>query len=396
MIGVSLGLAYLRRRPRANLLAMLAIAACLLPILVAAGLKAGYVDRMVGGLRADPRALAIGFRADETLGEAELAAIRALPGVAYVEPLPAWLSLSAVLGRADGSGALDVTLLPSSAGDPLLGDRAPPEETTIVAGEAAAGRLRLKEGDGVVLSRSVDSRPEVFEVTLTLAAIRPATHLPGNRLLVAPALAREIESFGRGFALPGRGLAGRDPAEERPAYANARIFAADLESVAPLIDALAVFDRGVSGDSGAVAFALALDRAARLLVLVFGGALAAGAMLSLWSTLDLGMLPQRRHLALFKLMGARGADVSAYVLTIALGIGCGGVVIAVGAFHAVAAGLDRLQPLADAADGPICDLSPASLLLGAALTLVVLAVLALAFARRLAGLSPAGALRDEI
>ncbi|ODN70702.1 hypothetical protein [Methylobrevis pamukkalensis] len=306
MIGPSLGLRHLVRRAGGTVIAMAAIAACLTPLLVLWGLKTGYVDSLLDVLRRDPTRLEIRLGGDRTLRDTDVAAIRAIAGIGYVEPTTRGLSVRAFVGTADGRGAEEVSLLPSTPGDPLLDTLPPPRDGEAALSAGAARAARVGAGDAMLL-RSSRGAGETFAVTLRVIAVLPPERLTGRRLLVAPGLIRELESFVDGYALPGRGIAGRPPGDAVTAWSNARIYAARIEEVAAVTAALEALGHHPEADDADVGFALSLDRAARLLVAVAGAALGAGALMSLWSTLGLNLLPQRRHLALLRLMARRGA-----------------------------------------------------------------------------------------
>src|SRR5690606_3578523 len=125
--------------------AVLALADVLIPRLVLFGLKYGYITSPLGPLVENPRYREITPVTSGSYGPAWLAEMAERGDVAFVVPRTRSLAASIKL-RAPGSDVgriIDVELVPSAAGDPVLGDELPAPEGFGAAGltQPAAEKL---------------------------------------------------------------------------------------------------------------------------------------------------------------------------------------------------------------------------------------------------------------
>lgn len=395
-IGVTLALKQLWRAPWRGLLAVLLLVAALTPLLLVWSLKAGQVDPLIEGIRSNPSNLEISLHNDQVLSDQQLAQLRELPGLGYFQPTTRGLSLRAFLSRDRRSPRSAVGLLPSSPGDPLLGVGSAPGLDEAVLSEGAMERVGVSVGARVTLSNSRTNGTVPFAVELTVIGGLDAARLSGEKLLVNPQLAFELESYIDEYAVPRLGLAGKDARGKLPQPASARIYAQSLETVVPLESALEKAGFYASIANAGVALAHSLERAAQLLVLCIGSALVAGAAAAQWVGMALCFIPQRRQVALLRLMGAGPDTVFAYVLTLGLGIAGAGVAAAISVFLALSAWLNAVAPVTGAAGASLSRLDIASLGGFAAISLLLAASASLVFAVLFGAVQPSGALRDEM
>lgn len=396
MIGVGLAFRQLWRAPIRALLAMLLLVATLTPLLLVASLKSGQVDPLIAGVRANPDNLEIALLNDRELTPAQLAAIRALPGLGYFEPTTRSLSLRAHLGKPSVSGREAVGLLPSSAGDPLLAGGDAPRLDEVVLSDGAMRSLKLEPADKVVLTSSRFDNSPILAVPLTVVAALPPARLAGSKALVHPQLAFELESYLDGFAVPRLGATGKDAGGALPAPANARLYADRLESVLSLAEALESAGFFARVSNSGVELALSLDSAARVLVVTIGGALSVGAAMALWMGLALCFLPQKRHVALLRLMGAGPGLVLAYIMTLGISIALLGLAAALASFLVLSGWLNANVSVVGAPGTALSFLSSQNLAGFAVAGLLLAGIVSLAFARIFGSIQPSGALRDEL
>ncbi|MDQ0510743.1 hypothetical protein [Ancylobacter amanitiformis] len=395
MTGLFLGYCMLSRRPGAVLLAVFAISACILPTLIVWGIKTGYIEALVDQLRLDPANVEIRLRGDRALTADDFDAIRSLAGIGYVEPTTRGLSLRVFVSRADGSRRTEGSLLPSTPGDPLLERFAPPAEGEVLISADLATQLGVAPGDRIEIATRRDGVDPLMRIPLVVGPVVPRARLAGQRLLVAPDLIVAVENFVEGYGVPRFRIAGRDPSEQERAFASARIYARDLESVEAVTEQLNALGHRAEANVAMVSFALRLNRAADLLTLLLGTVLTVGSCISLWGALSLGFLPLQRHIALLRLMGGTKGDVASMVFGQAVGIGCAAIVFSGAGFIAVAALINPL--LGHVAIGSsVVFLSERQLAAAAAATAGAVLLVAGVFTIRYWTLAPTGALRDAL
>lgn len=394
-IGVALALRQLWRAPARGLLAVLLLVASLTPFLLVWSLKVGQVDPLIASIRANPSNLEISLHNDQVLSDGQLAQLRQLPGLGYFEPTTRGLSLRAYISRDRRSPRGAVGLLPSTEGDPLLDGGVAPGLDEAVLTSGAMTLIGAAVGDRITLSSGRGNGSAAFAVELTVLGSLDAARLSGDKLLINPQLAFELESYIDEYAVPRLGLAGRDPGGKLPQPASARIYADSLEDVVPLERALEEAGFFASIANSGVALAQSLDRAAQLLVQCIGSALLAGAAAAQWVGMALCYLPQRRQVALLRLMGAGPRTVLAYVLTLGMGIASLGIATSTIAFVALSTWLNAAAPVSGIVGNSLSRLDVLDLAAFAAAGLLLAVSVSLVFARLFGTIQPSGALRDE-
>jgi putative ABC transport system permease protein len=390
-----LALADLRHEWGMALCYVAALSAILTPLLVLDGLRAGVIQGLTDQLRSNPSKLRIHLPGTLALNPETVAAIAALDGVGYVEPMSR--SIAARLLLAGPGGAVDtVDLLPSSAGDPLLqrADALAPGE--IALSTDLAERFGVGPGDRLTGHASRTGRwPARLALPFEVAEVVPGDFLIGRQALVAPLVADQLEAFRDSFELPEHGIAGRSLAERPVRYENLRIYAGDLDSVEPLALLLrSSFGLQVRAAEDEVRRIRALDRnlgaVFSLIGLVAGAGFITALAASLWGNVE----RKRRALGILRLMGATRLGLVAFPLTHGLAIAALGFALAAGAAALVAAVINAR--FADQSGlGAVCTLVPWHLALALCVTLVAAAAAALAGGFKASRLEPTEGMRES-
>ena len=137
----------------------------------------------------------------------------------------------------------DGTVLATGRGDPLLGAASPPERGELVLSASLARALDAATGASVIVvpSRKLEGRPRPSpSPSRSPPSCRPP---PGSRAVpCSTPTTSGAASWAEGYAIPRLGLPGRPPLAN-PTVPTFRLYAADLDSVAPLVDFLTA--RGV-------------------------------------------------------------------------------------------------------------------------------------------------------
>jgi len=393
--GIRLGLIYFLRVPYVNLLAVVALSACTLPVLISWGLKTGYVDPMIVALRDNPRVLEIRLRGDRALGPEAVSVLKELPGMGYLEPTTRNLSLRAFASNLDGTREEAVTLVPSGKGDPLLQGNALPGHEQVYISNRLATLLGVRPGDTLPIYTSRSTPPYELELPLEIAGILPTTLVSAKKVFMRPELTYGIEDFLEGYEVTGLGIPGNPRPVQQRVFANARIFAETIEAVDALQNRLEDLGYFVDTDAASISFALRLSSAAVFLTGFFGIVLSIGAAFCLWSCLNMSFAPQRRHLALFLLMGGRFRDILGYISVQVTGIYLATVILLCLAFFLVSALLNRIWLPENLTGQGVSHLTAPQLSIAFLFILIIVAVISLFFSFNVFSRYPASALRNE-
>jgi len=393
--GIRLGLIYFYRVPGINLLAVLALSACTLPVLISWGLKTGYVDPMIAALRANPTVLEVRLRGDRAIGPDAVEQIGTLPGIGYLEPTTRNLSLRAFATDLERSREEAVTLVPSRRGDPLLQGLAAPGHEQAVVSARLARQFGLRAGDTLRVYTSRSTAPYDLELLLEVTGIVPAEVVASKKIFLAPALTYGIEDFLEGYEVPGLGIAGKPRPVQPRIFANARVFAHSIETVDLLQRNLEELGYFVDTEAASITFVLTLSSAATFLTGIFGVILAIGAAFCLWSCLNMSFAPQRRHIALFLLMGGHLKDVVCYVLVQVTGILISTIFTLLLLFSGVSMLLNAIWMRGNLSQTGVVYLTGQQLFIAFFVLLIMVSLIGLFFSFKVFSRYPASVLRNE-
>jgi putative ABC transport system permease protein len=312
---------------------VLALAAVLTPLLTLFGLKYGLVSTLYERLRADPRNYEVVFVGNGRFDAGWLARQAGRPEVAFVVPRTRSLAATIDLRGPAGRSLTAVEMIPTAAGDPVLAFAQAPVPAGplgVVLSASAAERLGARPGDAVAgfVARRIDGQPQASRVDLTVTAVLPGGALPREALFVGLPLLVATEDYrdGRTAAVAtadGAPVLAAPLGDRR--FASVRLFARDLDDVAPL--AAGYRDEGLEVRTRAaeIANVQAIDRVLDRLFLVIAGIGVSGYFLSLVASLWANVRRKRKELAVLRLIGfGRLAMIAVPVcqglLTAALGL----------------------------------------------------------------------------
>ena len=212
---------------------------------------------------------------------------------------------SAVEGRSRGA---KVVLVPTASGDPLLSAIAQPAAPhEVVLAGAVASELEVREGDSVtavIRYEAAEGLPQHMERrSLRVVGILPI-HLEQDSVAYALLpLLRNVERVIEGRPVPDWGWAGRIPAETAEGYASFRIFAADMESVEPLVERLRALGTEPRSRLAEIRFYEALNSNLTRLVLIISLLAVVGVLLSTAIGQYAAVVRKRRDYCLLLLIG---------------------------------------------------------------------------------------------
>lgn len=304
---------------KVSLCIVASLIAVIAPLLLLFGLKHGVVSQLRDNLLGDPRNLEIRMLGNGNLDQRWIDELAAQPSSGFVMPLTRSLNTQADLLKDNQHFAADAEIIPSGPRDPLLQNRtAPPQSMQdAVLSAAAAKKLQVKTGDRIQLmvQRKLDGATERGRLELTVSGVLDETAFGRPAALVTLELLLAMEQFRDGVQMPAFGIDTGSPAtggERR--FARARIYAASLDTVAPLADWLQQRNIEVSTRAADIEAVKAIDRVLSLIFAVIAWTAVIGCVASLVGAFLANIDRKRKDLALLRLLGFRRGAVGGYVM----------------------------------------------------------------------------------
>lgn len=295
---------------RSALCLVSAVGVALLPVLLLGGLGQGVVNSLIDQLRSDPRILELRLARDLQLEPEWFAETAADPRVGFLLPRARYLASSVRMRGPEARMLLEPRLVPSGAGDPLLGPLPVPQGLAeAVLTERLAVAAKASVGDNVMLTvlRQVGERRESATAEVRVIAVLPRDMLQSDDILVDRALEAAVERWREGFAVPELGWPGAraDAAEDAThrSFASFRLYARDIRDVPGLRDDLLRQGLDVSTRAEEIEMALAVEAGLGWVFSVVTLFSVLGFVLTLGLHLAAGVLEKAKDFALLRLMG---------------------------------------------------------------------------------------------
>ncbi len=360
----------------------LALAAVLTPLLVLFGLKSGIVTTLTERLRADPRNLELVVKGNQRLEPSWIEALRARPEVGFLVPRTRTLAATLDLMGPGDRSLPEVDLIPTAAGDPLLGGIPAPPSGLRDAVLTHTAALKLGVGPGGafegVVRRRLGGKAQAQTLGLRVLAVLPETALGRDALFVDGPLLLALEDYRDGLRVPALGVGeGADAPAAARSYAGVRLYARDLDQVAGLAEHLRAEGLDVRTSAAEIERVRSIDRVLGFLFAVIAGVGVTGFLLSLATSLWANVERKRRELGLLRLVGLGRGPLMAFPATQAVLIALGGLGVSAllylgvaTLFNAVlAAGLERGEFVCRlrSGDGLIAGILTLSFALGASI-----------------------------
>jgi putative ABC transport system permease protein len=400
--GLALALADLWHDRRTTLVLVLTVASIIAPLLLLLGLKNGVVQTLRQDLLNDPRTLEIVVIGAHQLDRDWLDDLARRPDTGFVVPRTRSMNVTMDLLDEERRTVEAVDLIPTAAGDPLLarvpeGLPAPAHGGEVLMTEALAGRMGLAPGDplSAIVRRFDDGRRDNAEVALTLIGIVPATVLAKEALFAHPDLLVASEDYRDGNRDTLTGDAVRKPmATGRDTFASARVYAASLEGVATLAEAMRAAGVRIRTQAEKIASVQAFDRVLGYIFRVIAVIGIGGCALALGGALWVNVDRKRRDLALLRLFGFGNGSVVLVPLVQSAAIAALGFALACLAYLAGAAAFNQVLGANLAGQGYVCRLGTQQVAAAAGAALLVALIAAVAAGIRAARIDPAECLRE--
>lgn len=374
------------------------LVAVIAPLLLLFGLKHGVVSQLQDELLRDPRNLEIKLLSSGNYDDAWLTRLQQLPETGFAIGQPRSLNTQADLLGEQRRFMEGVEIIPTQQGDPLLDTaHSAVQANQVILSARVAERLALKPGDSVRLRvlRRLDGANERGEQVLQVLAVLDPARFGRAAAFVAPQLLLGLEHFRDGYLVPALNVSsGKALAGLAPRYARARLYARDVDSVAPL-------ERWLNAQHIETATRLADIESVKAINHVLGvifGVIAmvalTGCIASLVGAFLANIDRKRRSLALLRLLGFSSAAVVGYLMLQAVLLSLAGYIGGLALYWGASDLFNQLLGSSQSTGTFVCHITVWHGLVALMLALVVAALVALVGAMQAISIQPAESLRE--
>lgn len=379
---------------------VLALSAVLLPLLVLFGLKFGIIGNLLAPLKDDPRYRQILPAGSGSYDPGWFEAMAQRPDVAFIVPRTRAIAATMRLRMPDVETGriIRVELIPSAAGDPVLGGLAEPGGLrNVVLSLDAADKLGAEVGSRLqgILSRTWSGKQETVLLPLKVTGVAPAAAFARDGMFVSHELLIAVEDFRDGRAVPEFGWDGVIVDDSERSFPGFRLYAREIEDVAGLRDGLMAQGIDVRTRIADIELVRSLDRNLSIVFWIIAVIAALGYALSFGSSVWANVDRKRKEFSVLRLTGFRTRGIVWFPILQAMLTGLIGWLLACLAFFLVQAGLNALFVDNIGAGQSVCRLLPQHFLVALATTLLAASLAAALGGMRLARLEPSLALRES-
>jgi putative ABC transport system permease protein len=374
------------------------LVAVIAPLLLLFGLKHGVVSQLQDELMRDPRNLEVKMLSNGNYDSAWIERVRQRPETGFALGQTRSLNTQADLFIGLQRFVEGAEIIATEPGDPQLNlPQLNPTGNQVILSERAAQRLQAKPGDSVQMRvlRRLDGVNERGEMTLTVLAVLDGARFGRAAGFVAPPLLLSLERFRDGYQVREFNVdTGKPLGDLQPLYARARLYARDIDQVAPLERWLNEQHIETSSRLADIDNVKAINHVLGLIFGVIALAALIGCVASMVGAFLANIDRKRKSLAVLRLLGFKRRAVGGFVVMQALLLSLAGYLGGLG-FYAVGSHLfDYLLGSSQATGSFVCHITIWHGLAALLLTFVVAALVAVIGAVRAINIQPAESLRE--
>ena len=374
------------------------LVAVIAPLLLLFGLKHGVVSQLQDELLRDPRNLEVKMLSNGNYDTAWIERLRLRPETGFALGQTRSLNTQADLLIGMQRFVEGAEIIATEPGDPQLNLASlTPVGNQVILSASAAQRLQAKVGDSVQLRalRRLEGVNERGEMTLTVLAVLDGARFGRAAGFVAPPLLLDLEHFRDGYQVSAFGIAtGKPLGNLQPLYARARVYARDIDQVAPLEHWLNEQHIETSSRLADIDNVKAINHVLGLIFGVIAVAALIGCVASMVGAFLANIDRKRKSLAVLRLLGFKRRAVGGFVVLQALILSLAGYIGGLG-FYAVGSHLfDYLLGSSQATGTFVCHITVWHGVAALLLTFLVAALVAVIGALRAINIQPAESLRE--
>jgi putative ABC transport system permease protein len=374
------------------------LVAVIAPLLLLFGLKHGVVSQLQDELLRDPRNLEVKMLSNGNYDSAWIERLRLRPETGFALGQTRSLNTQADLLIGMTRFVESAEIIATEPGDPQLNlAQFNPVGQQVILSARAAQRLQAKVGDTVQMRvlRRLEGVNERGELSLTVLAILDGARFGRAAGFVAPPLLLDLERFRDGYQVAAFGVTtGKPLGDLQPLYARARVYARDIDQVAPLERWLNEQHIETSSRLADIDNVKAINHVLGLIFGVIALAALIGCVASMVGAFLANIDRKRKSLAVLRLLGFKRTAVGGFVVLQALLLSLAGYLGGL-VFYAVGSHLfDYLLGSSQATGTFVCHITLWHGLAALLLTFLVAALVAVIGAVRAISIQPAESLRE--
>lgn len=325
---------------------VLALVAVIAPLLVLFGLKFGLISSLTQRLEQDPAVREVIPLGGGRFSADFITRLGARPDVAFAVPRTRQIAATADLASPTRARVINVEMIPTAIGDPLLGTLSVPVELdSIILSHTAAEKLGSQAGDWLDASftRQVAGQAQAQRTRLRVLHVLPLAAFERDALFAPLALLEAAEDYRDGRGVPALGWAGEvsSPGEQR-VYPAFRLYARQLGDVETLRRSFADNGLPVSTQAQAIAQVQSLSRNLSIVFWIITGLAVAGACAAVFAGALAAVERKRRELSILRLLGLSTGALLLFVALQALYSGVFAALLAAVLYSLAELGLNRL------------------------------------------------------
>ena len=374
------------------------LVAVIAPLLLLFGLKHGVVSQLQDELLRDPRNLEVKMLSNGNYDTAWIERLRLRPETGFALGQTRSLNTQADLLIGMTRFVESAEIIATEPGDPQLNlAQFNPVGQQVILSARAAQRLQAKVGDTVQMRvlRRLEGVNERGELNLTVLAILDGARFGRAAGFVAPPLLLDLERFRDGYQVAAFGVTtGKPLGDLQPLYARARVYARDIDQVAPLERWLNEQHIETSSRLADIDNVKAINHVLGLIFGVIALAALIGCVASMVGAFLANIDRKRKSLAVLRLLGFKRTAVGGFVVLQALLLSLAGYLGGL-VFYGVGSHLfDYLLGSSQATGTFVCHITLWHGLAALLLTFLVAALVAVIGAVRAISIQPAESLRE--
>lgn len=324
---------------------VMSLVAVIAPLLVLFGLKFGLVTGLVERLERDPAVRELIPLGGGRYDAAFVSGLSQRTEVAFVIPRTRQIAATVDLSAAAQAPALNVEMIPTAAGDPLLaGLPAPVQWDSVVLSHTAAEKLGATNGQllDAAFTRQRAGQSQAQHTRLNVTAILPLAAFQRDAIFAPLALLEAAEDYRDGRAVPALGWAGDTPSGMSRTYPALRVYARSVQDVEPLRRYFVERNLPVSTQAAVIAQVLSLSRNLSIVFWIIAALGVLGACAAIFAGALSTVERKHRELSVLRLLGFSTGNLLMFVVLQSLYSALLAAMLSVALYAAAERGLDYL------------------------------------------------------
>ncbi|WP_440811577.1 ABC transporter permease [Pseudomonas syringae] len=332
-----------RSESRLSACNVLALVAVIAPLLVLFGLKFGLIGSLTERLEQDPAVREVIPLGGGRFTTQFIRSLAMRPDVSFA--LPRTRQIAATADLSLNNQMLNVEMIPTANGDPLLSALPSPQGLdSVVLSRTAAEKLSAQAGDWLdaAFTRQVSGVLRAQRTRLRVLAVLPLEAFQRDALFASLGLLQAAEDYRDGRAVPALGWQGESAPEAQRIYPAFRLYARNLNDVETLRRYFADSGLLVSTQSQAIAQVQSLSRNLSIVFWIIAGLALAGACAAIFAGALASVERKRRELSVLRLLGFSTGALLLFVVLQAVYSGALAALVSAALYGAAELGLNRL------------------------------------------------------